>query len=239
MTRAWDSLTCRKGFHNNELSELMKTKEDVDKFNFLFKTKAQNINQIIKLQKRIMRKGIDIKSISKSRKYFDMQTLKLKLPEKKKIAFTLMFAALFLFGGVLLLQIPITPAALVKFKNSDTWIWVNKEHAENYIPSIPFNHLFFDDWKFDKNKCTGKKTSIAQLSAITKLTEPEIAAICNQFKSSGDPFKINKTISSQKILYFFCLIPLCFFLKHFREFLYMMIAYDLGNFLLKNKRNLP
>ncbi|WP_129990482.1 DUF6216 family protein [Rahnella sp. CFA14(1/10)] len=235
MSRLWGILIGSKGFKNNEISELMQEREDIDKFNFIFNVKATSIEQIKRLQKRVKKQNLDIKLISRSKGHFYINTCKLKVPKEKQIFGTLLLSAVLFFCTLPVLQLAIKPAAMFEFNDSSTWFWVNNQYAEKYIPPIPIVSSFFDYWRFDNDTCTSKNFSVEKLSATTKLTNKEITAICELFKGGKTPYVIEKAITGQKVAYFLSLFPLFFSLICFRGFIYMLYTYDLRYALLKKK----
>lgn len=235
MSRLWGLVIGENGFKNNELSELMQEREDIDKFNFIFNVKATNMEQIKRLQKRVKKQNLDMKLISRSKGHFYINTCKLKVPKQKQIFGTLLLSTALFFCTLPILQVAIRPAAMFEFNDSSTWFWINNQYAEKYIPPIPIISSFFEYWRFDNDTCISKTFSLEKLSAATKLTNKEIEAICEVFKDGKTPYVIEKAIKGQNIAYFLCLFPLIFSLIYFRSVIYMLYTYDLRYALLKKK----
>lgn len=238
MSRVWSLLVGKDSFSSSQMTELMQEREDIDKFNFIFNVKASNIKQINRLLKRIKKQDLNIKLISNSKGHFYINTCKLKVPKAKNIILSLLISMVLFLCIFPLLQVAARPAAALKFHDSNTWFWVNKQYVEKYIPSIPLASLFFDNWRFDKETCISENFSAEKLSATTKLTIKEINATCGMLRNGDGSQRINQVIKSQKVFYIISFIPLILAILSFREFMYMILSFDLLNALLKKKGKL-
>jgi|GEM_PF-3840473 len=235
MSRVWCLIIGKKDFNNRQTAKFMQIREDIDKFNFTFNVNAVNMQQIQRLQKRVERQNIDIRYISRARGYFYINTCKVKPPKRKYILAIAILAVVFFQLAALSLQLAITPAAVLKFDDSNTWFSINHNYAKKYTLALPFVDLIIDNWRFDKETCTKENFSEDKLSQITKLTKKEIKVICESFKQKQQDPTITETIKKQKILYFILFMPLLFSLFLFRESIYMLCSYDLRNLLLRKR----
>lgn len=235
MSRAWGLIIGKKDFNNRQITKFMQTREDIDKFNFIFNVNAANMQQIKRLKKRVERQSIDIRYISRAKGYFYINTCKVKNPKRKCIFTVVILAVVFFQLAALSFQLAITPAAVLKFNDSNTWFSINHQYAKKYILAIPFADFIINDWRFDKDACTKEDFSEEKLSRVTKLTKQEVEVICKSFKEKEQEPKITETIKKQKIFYFLLFIPLLLSLFLFRKSVYMLCSYDLRNLLLRKR----
>lgn len=238
MSRFWNLAIGKKEFNNIHLKELMQEREDIDKFNFVFSIKADSIEQIQRLKKRVTKQSLDIRLISRSKGYFYINTCKLKVPKAKHLAVIILLSLFFFISTIPLMQIAIKPAALIKFNDSDSWVWINYEYAEKYTPAIPLMNFFEHRWKFNKDTCLTNKSSIEKLSSLSKLPTERVKSICELFKEAKKPPILNHIIKEQKFLYFLSFISFTLSILALREFSRMLCSYDLLYTLLRKRGKL-
>lgn len=162
-----------KEFHSDRINDIWHEREDIERFNALFNTRAANFNHIIAFDKWIKKYDLDLKSITNLGLFFDIKRKKIKKSPWYVISvfvgLTLFFFSISSFSFIL----TVSSSALIKLNKFDDvgWLWINSERA--YAAQNPFKEGY--EWRITKDSC--KRDN----NADVKLPKDFVDTICASF----------------------------------------------------------
>ncbi|MFQ2131564.1 DUF6216 family protein [Aeromonas hydrophila] len=178
-----------KGFHSDKINRIWQEREDIERFNALFNTRALSVDNIISFDGWIKKYSIDLKKIAGLGGGFDIKRNKIKKSPWYVIliigGLSLFFFSITCFSFML----TISNAALIKMNNFDDvgWFWINSERA--YAAQSPFKEGV--EWKITKDSCEKKSNE------DIKLPREFIDSICESFFEKESLDFIAELISAQ------------------------------------------
>ncbi|WOE84857.1 DUF6216 family protein [Aeromonas veronii] len=219
-------------FHDNSVTDFWHERQDVERFNALFNTRAKSLKEVNQFIKWIERNDLDIQKLANLNELFDMEKREVK---KGCYCITTIFFSIivFLFGiaSLCLFGLSVKNAALIKFNDETQWMWVNHDAAY----SVTFNPIYEQgqDWRLTADTCTKTKIDTESLSAQTKLKPENILNICESFTNEKDKKFIDNVIKNQKSFIWPALSLLLLGLYSFNSALQMKSAHDAKVYLNK------
>ncbi|ENU7855563.1 DUF6216 family protein [Escherichia coli] len=188
---------------NEKKRDLIDDIIDIERFNFHYNTNATSKRQIARFEEWVSKYELDFRLISKLKRYFDIDTLRVK--KINKFYLTGVFILLFipLLATVQSFTIAIKPALLAKM-NTTGWFWINNDNATKFS----FFDKAKDPWVIDTKICSSKEdnsTKILLDNKISSFNKKEIKAICKAFIDKDDIEYINKSIKEQQSFFLFCI----------------------------------
>jgi len=178
-----------KGFHSEKINSIWQEREDIERFNALFNTRALSVNNIFAFDEWIKKYSIDLKKVAGLGGGFDIKKNKIKKSPWYVISF-IGGISLFLFSITCFsFMLTISNAALIKMNKFDDvgWFWINNERA--YAAQNPFMEGL--EWKITKDSCEKKSNE------DVKLPREFIDSICESFSEKETLDFIAELISTQ------------------------------------------
>lgn len=174
---------------------------DIEKFNFHYNTNATSKRQIERFEEWVNKYELDFKLISKLKKHFDIDMLRVRKINKFYFAGVFIFLFIPPLATVQSFTIAIKPALLVKM-NTTGWFWINNDNATEFS----FFDKAKDPWVIDTKICSSQEDNSNKIVLDNKMSsfnKKEIKAICKAFIDKEDIEYINKSIKEQQSFFYF------------------------------------
>lgn len=181
-----------KNFHSKSINKIWHEREDVERFNATFGTRAENKSQIDAFYNWVSKIELDFKALTNLGGSLDMKRRKIAKVCWVEIAFTGLLTPIMAIFSLFILVISINNFALVKrYDYNDVgWFWINGNEAYSF--QAPYEGES-TKWKVYKRSCDkGIK--------INEIPESFNKMLCNSFNSEESMLYINELIESQKFL---------------------------------------
>lgn len=186
-----------KEFHSKKINDIWQEREDIERFNALFNTRAIDVNQIIYFYEWLKKYRLDLKVISNIGFCFDIKRVKVIRVPWYIISLYGAGALFFIFVTLFSFMLTVSNAALIKKNKYDGvgWFWINSEQA------MPFKNPFKEgyNWKITKESCNENLN-------YGNLPKEFVSEICYSFKDKQFLDFIADLISQQNKM----LIPTLF-----------------------------
>lgn len=169
---------------------------------------------------------LDFEMLSKLKRYFNIEKLKIKKVHFGIAIFFLLLALLPLGPMLGAATVAIKPAGLVKI-NDEGWFWLNSKEAVEYGFLGPPK----DAWLLSPGRCKAGDSSPSKLSVDT------ISEICKAFADDKIIKRMDELVRSQRVAFGFLtaffLAAILFFAK---ELMVILNSYDSRMMLLRQFR---
>ncbi|MBF5039892.1 hypothetical protein INP77_10360 [Methylophilus sp. 13] len=195
LERVWRLAAGKAEISDSKLIKLNKELRDIEQFNFLYGFKIKSIGQMHQIIEWMEKHKLGFADIRSTKKWIDMRTMTIQLPSESYIKWRI---AGFIFCALLLMltSFPLgLKSALLQFKDSKTWILLDKHKAEGLI----------SNWVLGVNQCDGSQES---KSLIPELTKSEKEIICQSFQDKEVTEYVEKTLHTQRLLFGFIFVAL-------------------------------
>lgn len=193
-------------FHNMTINDLQEEQEDIERFSALYGLNPASTKDIIRFYSWIKSLNLNIKTFSNLGNRFNIERRKVK--KTKKIEHVLCYALFYLmfYMTLIIFEVAINKAALIKFHGSDTWVWLTEKSAKEHSYNIFRNTDH--DWELKSSDC--QQPNFSSINTGGRLNiQPELASkICTSFSDSTITEKLHKTIKEQTFLLIPCFILL-------------------------------
>ncbi|WP_323919097.1 DUF6216 family protein [Aeromonas caviae] len=190
-----------KNFNSNEINKIWEEREDVERFNATFNTRAENHQQIVDFYEWVNKLKLNFKMLTSLGRNLDMRRRKITKVRWFEIAVTGSLAPVMAFCSLFILAISFNNAALIQMKNHKDvgWFWINSNVAYSF--QAPYEGE--TKWKIYKKSCEkGIKN--------TDIPEEFNKMICESFQNEERVLQINDLIESQHNLKFHALVIMLF-----------------------------
>ncbi|MFQ2290595.1 DUF6216 family protein [Aeromonas enteropelogenes] len=181
-----------KKFHSEEIEIICKEREDVERFNAIFSTRAENKKQIIELYAWVNKFGLNFKMLTNLGGNLDMKRRKITKIGWFEIAFSGLLTPVMAILSLFILAISINNSALIKLNDDKDvgWFWINDKVAYSFQAPYESDST---KWKVYKKSCEkGVKNK--------SIPESFNNMLCESFDSEESLLYINDLIESQKML---------------------------------------
>lgn len=185
-------LYSKQDFHSKTVNKIWHEREDVERFNAIFSTRAENINQINGFYLWVNKLQLDFKMLTALGGSLNMRRRKIAKMSWLEISFTGVLTPVMALASLFILLISLNNFALVKLDNYKDvgWFWINNDTAYSF--QAPYE----DDstkWKVYKKSCENGVRNERIPEAFNNM-------LCESFNSEESLIHINNLIESQKIL---------------------------------------
>lgn len=195
-------LYSKQDFHSNSINIIWHEREDVERFNAIFSTRAENINQINEFYHWVNKLQLDFKMLTSLGGSLNMRRRKIAKMSWLEISFTGLLTPVMALASLFILLISLSNYALVKLDNYKDvgWFWINGDAA--YSMQAPYESDS-TRWKVYKTSCDkGEKNE--------RISEAFNNMLCESFNSEESLIYINNLIESQKTLKYHAFLIMLF-----------------------------
>lgn len=195
-------LYSKQDFHSKTVNKIWHEREDVERFNAIFSTRAENINQINEFYLWANKLQLDFKMLTTLGGSLNMRRRKIVKMSWFEISFTGLLTPVMAFASFFILLISLNNYALIKLDNYKDigWFWINGDAA--YSLQAPYEDKS-TRWKVYKTSCNkGEKNE--------HISEAFNNMLCESFNSEESLTYINNLIESQKTLKYHALLIMFF-----------------------------
>ncbi|MGV2842348.1 DUF6216 family protein [Aeromonas hydrophila] len=177
-----------KGFHSEKINYIWQEREDIERFNALFNTRAIDINQIISFDEWVKKYRLDLKAITRIGSFFEIKRKKIKRVPWYLISAFGAGTIFFFFVALFSFMLTVSNAALIKINKYEDvgWFWINSEQATSF--KKPFEEGY--KWKITKESCTEEPS-------YKNLPKEFVNELCYTFKDKQSLEFIAELISQQ------------------------------------------
>lgn len=185
-------LYSKQDFHSKTVNKIWHEREDVERFNAIFSTRAENINQINEFYLWVSKLQLDFKMLTTLGGSLNMRRRKIVKMSWFEISFTGLLTPVMAFASFFILLISLNNYALIKLDNYKDigWFWINGDSA--YSLQAPYEDKS-TRWKVYKTSCNKGEKNERISEAFNKM-------LCESFNSEESLTYINNLIESQKTL---------------------------------------
>ncbi|HZG12288.1 MAG TPA: DUF6216 family protein [Kurthia gibsonii] len=181
-----------KSFNSKEIGDIWHEREDIERFNAIFSTRAENKRQIIDFYKWVNKLDLNFKMLTNLGGNLDLKRRKITKVCWFEIALTGLLTSVMAVASLFILIISINNAALIKLNDQEDvgWFWINGKVAYSF--QAPFESES-TKWKVYKRSCEKGIKNEDIPESFNKM-------LCESFSSEESMLYINDIIESQKIL---------------------------------------
>lgn len=202
-----------KPFHSRRIERIWREREDVERFNTIFSTRAENVKQIDEFYTWVNKFQLNFKMLTNLGGNLDMKNRKITKVSWWVILPTGLLTPVMAVFSLFILAVSFNNSALIRLNDHKDagWFWINDHVAYS------FQTLFeaTAKWKIYKKSC-GKGEANKEVSgAFTKV-------LCESFNSEESVLYINDLIESQKTLKYHS-----FFIMLFTMYMYAFVSESL------------
>lgn len=200
-------LYSKQDFHSKTVNKIWQEREDVERFNAIFSTRAENINQINEFYLWVNKLQLDFKMLTTLGGSLNMRRRKIVKMSWLEISFTGLLTPVMAFASFFILLISLNNYALIKLDNYKEigWFWISGDAA--YSLQAPYEDKS-TRWKVYKTSCNkGEKNE--------RISEAFNNMLCESFNSEESLTYINNLIESQKTLKYHAFLIMFFALYMF------------------------
>lgn len=195
-------LYSKQDFHSKTVNKIWHEREDVERFNAIFSTRAENINQINEFYLWVSKLQFDFKMLTTLGGSLNMRRRKIVKMSWFEISFTGLLTPVMAFASFFILLISLNNYALIKLDNYKDigWFWINGDSA--YSLQAPYEDKS-TRWKVYKTSCNKGEKNERISEAFNKM-------LCESFNSEESLTYINNLIESQKTLKYHAFLIMLF-----------------------------
>lgn len=191
-----------KNFHSKEINKIWKEREDVERFNVTFSTRAENHQQITEFYEWVEKLKLNFKMLTCLGRNLDMRRRKIKKVRWLEIAVTGLLAPLMALCSLFILAISFSNSSLIKMKSDKDdigWFWINSNAAYSF--KAPYESE--TKWRIYKKSCEKGLGNSDVPESFNKM-------ICESFDSDERMLFINDLMDSQRSIKFHSLVIMLF-----------------------------